>query len=131
MPHLQDDYEEKWSEKYLQQAASLQSAGEDKDEDDSKDKETPMNPMMAMMMNPMMAMMMNPMMAGMNPMTPGRAKMGGFEVKDSCRQGLAKLEVGRCWTEPMWLIVVVYVDCTCLVRFCAYCIRALQSDGEM
>ena len=67
----QDDYEEKWSEKYLQQAASLQS-GEDKDDEDGKDKEAPMNPMMAMMMNPMMmSMMMNPMMAGMNPMTLG------------------------------------------------------------
>ena len=68
----QDDYEEKWSEKYLQQAASLQGGSEDKDDDDGKEKETPMNPMMAMMMNPMMmGMMMNPMMAGMNPMTFG------------------------------------------------------------
>ena len=64
----QDDYEEKWSERYLQQAASLQ--GESKEED-GKEKEAVMNPMMAMMMNPMMAMMMNPMMAGMNPMRPG------------------------------------------------------------
>lgn len=70
---VQDDYEEKWSEKYLQQAASLQGGSEEKDDDDGKEKETPMNPMMAMMMNPMMmGMMMNPMMAGMNPMTFGR-----------------------------------------------------------
>ena len=70
---MQDDYEEKWSEKYLQQAASLQGGSEEKDDDDGKEKETPMNPMMAMMMNPMMmGMMMNPMMAGMNPMTFGR-----------------------------------------------------------
>ncbi|CAK9043962.1 unnamed protein product [Durusdinium trenchii] len=67
-PATEEDYEEKWSEKYLQQAASLQSGGEDKEEEDGKDKDTPVNPMMAMMMNPMMAMMMNPMMAGMNPM---------------------------------------------------------------
>ena len=65
----QDDYEEKWSERYLQQAASLQ--GEKKEEEDGKEKEAMMNPMMAMMMNPMMAMMMNNMMAGMNPMRPG------------------------------------------------------------
>eukprot|EP00435_Cladocopium_sp_Y103_P062972 s138_g24.t1 len=75
-PATEDDYEEKWSEKYLQQAASLQGGGEDKDDDDGKEKETPMNPMMAMMMNPMMmGMMMNPMMAGMNPMMMGARPM--------------------------------------------------------
>ncbi|CAK9021302.1 RNA-binding protein squid (Heterogeneous nuclear ribonucleoprotein 40) (HNRNP 40) [Durusdinium trenchii] len=74
-PATEEDYEEKWSEKYLQQAASLQSGGEDKEEEDGKDKDTPVNPMMAMMMNPMMAMMMNPMMAGMNPMMMGARPM--------------------------------------------------------
>ncbi|CAE6917820.1 sqd, partial [Symbiodinium natans] len=72
-PSTQDDYEEKWSEKYLQQAASLQT-GED-DGEDGKDKDSgQMNPMMAMMMNPMMAMMMNPMMQ-MNPMMMGARPM--------------------------------------------------------
>ena len=71
--HAKDDYEEKWSEKYLQQAASLQDDKADSDGDDGKEKEAPaMNPMMAMMMNPMMQMMMNPMMMGaMNPMMLG------------------------------------------------------------
>ena len=68
-----DDYEEKWSEKYLQQAASLQDDKENDDDKDDKDS-NPMNPMMAMMMNPMMQMMMNPMMAGMNPMMMGGAR---------------------------------------------------------
>ena len=71
----QDDYEEKWSEKYLQQAASLQDSRE---EEEDKEKDTPMNPMMAMMMNPMMQMMMNPMMmGGMNPMMMGARPMMG------------------------------------------------------
>lgn len=72
-PATQDDYEEKWSEKYLQQAASLQDDKENDDDKDDKDS-NPMNPMMAMMMNPMMQMMMNPMMAGMNPMMMGGAR---------------------------------------------------------
>ena len=68
-----DDYEEKWSEKYLLQAASLR--GTDEDGEDGKDKDSgQMNPMMAMMMNPMMAMMMNPMMQ-MNPMMMGARPM--------------------------------------------------------
>jgi len=61
----QEDYEEKWSERYLQQAASMQ-----KDEGDGTGEakegggDSMMNPMMAMMgmMNPMMMGMMNPMM---------------------------------------------------------------------
>ncbi|CAJ1402681.1 unnamed protein product [Effrenium voratum] len=74
-PATQDDYEEKWSEKYLQQAASLQDSRE---EEEDKEKDTPMNPMMAMMMNPMMQMMMNPMMmGGMNPMMMGARPMMG------------------------------------------------------
>lgn len=72
-PATQDDYEEKWSEKYLQQAASLQDDKEDGDDKDDKDSNA-MNPMMAMMMNPMMQMMMNPMMGGMNPMMMGGAR---------------------------------------------------------
>lgn len=59
-PSMEDDYEEKWSEKYLLQAASLR--GTDEDGEDGKDKDSgQMNPMMAMMMNPMMAMMMGQM----------------------------------------------------------------------
>lgn len=61
----QEDYEEKWSERYLQQAASMQKdeadgTGEAKEGDGAMS----MNPMMAMMgmMNPMMMGMMNPMM---------------------------------------------------------------------
>eukprot|EP00439_Symbiodinium_sp_Y106_P055582 s3540_g7.t1 len=72
-PSMEDDYEEKWSEKYLLQAASLR--GTDEDGEDGKDKDSgQMNPMMAMMMNPMMAMMMNPMMQ-MNPMMMGARPM--------------------------------------------------------
>ena len=86
-----DDYEEKWSEKYLLQAASLRGA--DEDGEDGKDKDSgQMNPMMAMMMNPMMAMMMNPMMQ-MNPMMMGARPMmmpgcGGCGGCPGCAPGM-------------------------------------------
>ncbi|CAE7267689.1 sqd [Symbiodinium microadriaticum] len=90
-PLMEDDYEEKWSEKYLLQAASLRGA--DEDGEDGKDKDSgQMNPMMAMMMNPMMAMMMNPMMQ-MNPMMMGARPMmmpgcGGCGGCPGCAPGM-------------------------------------------
>ncbi|CAE7728330.1 sqd [Symbiodinium sp. CCMP2592] len=60
----QEDYEEKWSERYLQQAASMQKDEGDGTGEAKEGGDSMMNPMMAMMgmMNPMMMGMMNPMM---------------------------------------------------------------------
>ena len=114
---FQDDYEEKWSEKYLQQAASLQS-GEDKDDEDGKDKETAVNPMMAMMMNPMMAMMMNPMMAGMNPMMLG---LNRYEELANLWTLVSKCtsasQINKGSSLALWMVVECCLHLTTLIHF--------------
>ncbi|CAE8587463.1 unnamed protein product [Polarella glacialis] len=115
-PENQQDYEEKWSEKYLQASAAMQGQaqgeGQGGDASDaasasepqvSADSANPMGMMTAMMnmagMMNMMGMMggMNPMMGGMNPMMGGcQPMMGGCGFQPMGAQGCGGLDQGGC-----------------------------------
>eukprot|EP00933_Yihiella_yeosuensis_P065035 TRINITY_DN6862_c3_g1_i1.p1 TRINITY_DN6862_c3_g1~~TRINITY_DN6862_c3_g1_i1.p1 ORF type:complete len:325 (+),score=111.51 TRINITY_DN6862_c3_g1_i1:99-1073(+) len=99
-PENQDDYETKWSENYLKQAAAMgEGSSKSASQDDDGDEENPMANMMKMMQNPMMqnmmGMMMQQMMGGCNPMMMGMGGCGGCGC-GGCPGGCGGCGCGGC-----------------------------------